>query len=252
VWPRGRCAKARIRQTATTSCSVTDLGARLLCTRCVGAPSLASVSARAVFAAHSGLCGRCVWLAACRTHLVSAQQCYGVFEIPAGDWLCEACAAGVRPSDAVCVVCPVKGGAMKVRATPSSLLCPTPTPATPVCQRVCFGGGLSCTLAAVSLPRCVVAPRAWAIPRAPFLWWIAVLWWVAVLWWRLAVGGVLWWWAAVRAALFGGGRNVCAPPPPRGLSASSARRQRCTYQRAPTRPRGSTLRACPGFLSCAS
>jgi len=39
------------------------------------------------------------------------QQCYGVTEIPEGDWFCNPCAAGMKPTEVECSLCPFKGGA---------------------------------------------------------------------------------------------------------------------------------------------
>eukprot|EP00039_Didymoeca_costata_P010690 m.144604 g.144604 ORF g.144604 m.144604 type:complete len:526 (+) comp14927_c0_seq5:301-1878(+) len=39
------------------------------------------------------------------------QMCYGIPEVPEGDWFCDPCGAGIREPS--CVLCPVKGGAMK-------------------------------------------------------------------------------------------------------------------------------------------
>uniref|UniRef100_UPI00358FFECB protein Jade-1-like isoform X1 n=2 Tax=Myxine glutinosa TaxID=7769 RepID=UPI00358FFECB len=38
------------------------------------------------------------------------QACYGILKVPAGSWLCRACALGIRPR---CLLCPKVGGAMK-------------------------------------------------------------------------------------------------------------------------------------------
>jgi len=41
------------------------------------------------------------------------QQCYGVTEIPEGDWFCDTCKAGLKNEEVSCVLCPFKGGAFK-------------------------------------------------------------------------------------------------------------------------------------------
>eukprot|EP00698_Gefionella_okellyi_P011980 TRINITY_DN3200_c0_g1_i1.p1 TRINITY_DN3200_c0_g1~~TRINITY_DN3200_c0_g1_i1.p1 ORF type:complete len:1376 (-),score=314.16 TRINITY_DN3200_c0_g1_i1:537-4664(-) len=42
------------------------------------------------------------------------QSCYGVREIPEGDWVCALCSAGLKGHDVpVCEMCPFRGGAMK-------------------------------------------------------------------------------------------------------------------------------------------
>ncbi|KAJ7993563.1 hypothetical protein DPEC_G00273700 [Dallia pectoralis] len=38
------------------------------------------------------------------------QACYGIVKVPDGNWLCRTCVLGIDPQ---CVLCPVKGGAMK-------------------------------------------------------------------------------------------------------------------------------------------
>ena len=38
------------------------------------------------------------------------QRCYGIRNIPDGDWFCDPCAAGVAPSAVACILCPVRGG----------------------------------------------------------------------------------------------------------------------------------------------
>ena len=41
------------------------------------------------------------------------QTCYGVGELPTGEWRCAACVAGLSPSTTKCALCPGSGGAMK-------------------------------------------------------------------------------------------------------------------------------------------
>lgn len=41
------------------------------------------------------------------------QACYGITNIPEGDWFCDGCAAGLEPMGMHCAVCPVVGGALR-------------------------------------------------------------------------------------------------------------------------------------------
>ena len=41
------------------------------------------------------------------------QACYGVRVVPEGPWYCRACERNLSPEDKVCVLCPVRGGALK-------------------------------------------------------------------------------------------------------------------------------------------
>jgi hypothetical protein len=50
------------------------------------------------------------------------QECYGVVQVPEGDWLCATCAAGRRPGTTTCVLCPVRGGAMKAVVDPTPVV----------------------------------------------------------------------------------------------------------------------------------
>ncbi len=56
----------------------------------------------------------CVPPADCPAQVVVHQDCYGVRKIPKGEWLCATCKSGVPPHTALCPMCPVQGGAMKV------------------------------------------------------------------------------------------------------------------------------------------
>ena len=46
-------------------------------------------------------------------NVVAHQACYGVTTIPAGDWLCDGCQAGLDPDRSHCLLCPVRGGALR-------------------------------------------------------------------------------------------------------------------------------------------
>lgn len=48
-----------------------------------------------------------------RCNLATHQRCYGITELPDGDWFCDACAAGESPNNLQCAVCPRTGGAYK-------------------------------------------------------------------------------------------------------------------------------------------
>ncbi len=41
------------------------------------------------------------------------QACYGISEIPSGEWFCDVCANNIDPGEIPCGFCPVIGGAMK-------------------------------------------------------------------------------------------------------------------------------------------
>lgn len=41
------------------------------------------------------------------------QFCYGVTDIPEGDWYCQRCEVGLTPEQAVCVLCPTRSGALR-------------------------------------------------------------------------------------------------------------------------------------------
>ncbi|KAK9844631.1 hypothetical protein WJX74_005001 [Apatococcus lobatus] len=45
--------------------------------------------------------------------VVAHQACYGVTMIPAGDWLCDGCQAGLDPNQSHCLLCPVPSGALR-------------------------------------------------------------------------------------------------------------------------------------------
>eukprot|EP00890_Picochlorum_soloecismus_P004033 jgi/Picsp_1/4630/NSC_02000-R1_protein jade-1 len=47
------------------------------------------------------------------------QDCYGVSRIPDGEWLCDACEAGLSPKESHCLLCPIAGGALR-RIVPKS------------------------------------------------------------------------------------------------------------------------------------
>jgi bromodomain and PHD finger-containing protein 1 len=49
------------------------------------------------------------------------QECYGVLEVPEGDWRCATCALGIPANTAVCVLCPHRGGAMKTVVDSSTM-----------------------------------------------------------------------------------------------------------------------------------
>lgn len=41
------------------------------------------------------------------------QDCYGISKIPEGEWLCDACKAGLSPQESHCLLCPIAGGALR-------------------------------------------------------------------------------------------------------------------------------------------
>jgi hypothetical protein len=47
------------------------------------------------------------------------QDCYGISKIPEGEWLCDACEAGLSPKESHCLLCPIAGGALR-RIVPKS------------------------------------------------------------------------------------------------------------------------------------
>jgi hypothetical protein len=53
-------------------------------------------------------------------HVTVHQYCYGVEEVPSGNWYCATCAAGLNPTTTKCELCPVVGGAMKVAVGPGT------------------------------------------------------------------------------------------------------------------------------------
>ena len=47
-----------------------------------------------------------------RCNIAVHQGCYGIKEVPEGDWVCSVCAHGLRPSQVRCYICKQPGGAM--------------------------------------------------------------------------------------------------------------------------------------------
>ena len=48
------------------------------------------------------------------------QECYGVAQVPKGDWLCATCEAHIKAGTAACALCHRKGGALKSVASDGS------------------------------------------------------------------------------------------------------------------------------------